>query len=155
MSSSQRPARQRNILDYSILGNVGREEALIQRATKPNSSLNINSNSNSNIDCNIDPALEISYNPTANSATNLPIHPTYLEHDHLLANDYIISSDSNIDNESPDVQSNPQPSSSDINPSKSVLQIKSASASSIKGSWVYPYFESTILDGQLYTPKGS
>ena len=126
MSSSQRPARQRNILDYSKLDNVGREEALIQRATKPNS--------NSNIDCNIDLALEISHDPTANSATNLPIHPTYLEHDHLLANDYTISSDSDIDNESPDVQSNPQLPSSDINPSKSVSQIKSVSASSMKGS---------------------
>jgi hypothetical protein len=94
MSSSQRPARQRKILDYSILGNVSREEALIQRAAKPN----IDSNSNSNID----PALEISYNPTANSATNLPIHPTCLEHDHLLVIDYTISSDSDIDDESLD-----------------------------------------------------
>jgi hypothetical protein len=92
MSSSQRPARQRNILDYSKLDNVGREEALIRRATRPNSS--------PNIDSNIDPALSISQNSIISSAINLPTIPTYLEQDYLLVNDYTTSSNSDIDDES-------------------------------------------------------
>jgi hypothetical protein len=152
MSSSQRPARQRNLLDYHKLENVGREEALIRRATKPNSNtfdldtnLNIDSNSNLNVDYNIDPALKTSYDPTANSAANLPIYPIYLEYDHLLANAYINSSASDTDDDSLDTKSNAQPPSSDINPSESVSQTKSEP--STDRSWVYPYFHCTVLDG--------
>ena len=120
----------REILDYSKLDNVGREEALIRRAIKPNSSLNIDSNSdsnsNSNIDYNIDPALDLSQNPTTNSAIDLPIIPTHLEQDHLLANCHTIPPDSDIDNEMLDAQSNLQAPFSNINPSESISQITSA-----------------------------